>query len=142
MDGIRVTIGITTVLPCARALCNVQFFFTVWRAYFLINTTTQSTKAPGQQQKCISTIQSHSFIESMKIQMQMMMTTRKNRKKQSIKMQPFFCYFQMIALLILSGNQSGFTTVLFGIVMLKVYVMQENFNKTTKCQKEHLISFF
>ena len=71
-----------------------------------------------------------------------MMTTRKNGKIQSIKIQSFFCYFQMIALLILPGNQSGFMTVLLGIVMSKAYIMQENFNRITECQKEHLISFF
>ena len=54
---------------------------------------------------------------------------RKNGKIQSIKMQSFFCYFQMIALLILPGNQSGLMAILFGIVMSRVYVMQENFNK-------------
>ena len=32
--------------------------------------------------------------------------------------------------------------LIVGIVMSKAYVMQENFNETTKCQKEHLISFF
>ena len=116
------------VVPNFSVLCAALFFKK-------INTTTQSTKAPGQQHKCISTVQSHSFMESIKIQMHMMMATRKNGKIQSIKIQSFFCYFQMIALLILSGNQSGFMTILFGIVMSKVYVMQENFNETTKCQK-------
>ena len=72
----------------------------------------------------------------------MMMTTRKNGKIQSIKMQSSFCYFQMIAILILPGNQSGFMNVLFGIVMSKVFGMQENVNKITKCHKEHLKSFF
>ena len=118
------------------------FLYCIRHAYVFINATTQSTKAPDQQQKCRSTIQSHSFIESIKIQMHMMMTMGKNGKIHSIKMQSFFCYFQMIALLILPGNQSGFMTVLLGIVMSKAYIMQENFNKTTKCQKEHLISFF
>ena len=48
---------------------------------------------------------------------------------------PLSCCFQMIALLILTENQSGFTTVLFGIVMSKVHAMHENFNKATRCQK-------
>jgi hypothetical protein len=72
----------------------------------------------------------------------MMMVTRKNGKIQSIKIQSFSCSYQIIALLILPGNQSGFTIILFGIVMSKAYVMQENFNRTTECQKEHLICFF
>jgi hypothetical protein len=29
MDGIRVTLGTTTVLPCAKALRSAQFFFTL-----------------------------------------------------------------------------------------------------------------
>jgi hypothetical protein len=33
------------------------------------------------------------------------------------------------------------TKLLFGIVMSKVYIMQENFNETAKRQKEHLIRF-
>ena len=77
----------------------------------------------------------------MQIWMHMMMTMRKIGKIQSIKIQSFFCYFQMIAVLILPGNQSGFTTIFFGIVMSKAYIMQEKFYETTKCQKEHLISF-
>ena len=127
---------------CSSIMQSAIFLYCVRCAYFLINTTTQSKMALGHQQKCKSSVWSHSFIESMQVWMYMMITTRKNGKIQSIKIQSSFCYFQMIALLILPGNQSGFTTILFGIVMSMVYVMQESFNKTTKCQKEHLISFF
>ena len=89
-------------------------------------------------QKCKLSVKSHSLMKSTKMQLPVMMTMMMNRRNVSIRIQCFLWYSQTIVSLILEKNQNGFTTVLFGKIMSKVYVMQEFPNRTNACQKVHL----
>ena len=112
------------------------FCLCVLYSYFLSTQQTQ-TKQDNQLAKMQRSSMISFPVEENTNKVPVMMTTMQNRRNMSIRMHCFLCYSQTISSLILGGNQNGFNTKLFGKIMSKVFIMQDNSNKTTKCQKEH-----